>query len=69
MFRKRAGDRWDDDGWVRSWLWLGAILAVFVVVAIGFSPDLGWLDMVGVVSVALLAWFAALISEIDQINR
>jgi hypothetical protein len=68
MFRKRAPDRWDDDGWVRSWLWLGAFLAGLVV-AIGIGTDLGWLDMVGVGSVALLAWFAALISEIDRINR
>lgn len=68
MFRKCARDRWDDDDWVRSWLWLGAILAGLVV-AIGIGTDLGWLDMVGVASVALLAWFAALISEIDRVNR
>lgn len=68
MFRKRPRDRWDDDGWVRSWLWLGVILAGLVV-AIGFGTDLGWMDMVGVVSVALLAWFAALLSEVDRINR
>lgn len=68
MFRKRAADRWDDDRWVRSWLWLGVILAGLVV-AIGFGTDVGWLDMVGVVSVALLAWFAALLSEVDRINR
>jgi hypothetical protein len=65
MFRKRAGEQWDDDGWVRSWLWLGVVLAGLVV-AVGFGTDLGWMDMVGVVSVALLAWFAALVAEIDQ---